>query len=374
MNKKIGLISPNYSQYDVMFYFIKALHGALIKHGVDAHLYRSTQDALESFKSDAIDLYMGFNGVPFVDLKTFPHIVNKPFFSLLVDPFYRFIDLSDIPLITFGCDDFLSVTYLNQIKANKAVFVPHAADDGLKPSDFPEKKYDVSFMGTFIDYEKRSNEWSEKYPKKVVDIMFQVVEEAFVSDYSFIEIALTKLSSLESENYNILNALKDIELYIKGKERLDLIKSIKTLQVDIFGGSTDENSWKNYFQSQKNVVVHDPVSYIDSLELEKNSKIVLNSSLKNKYGAHERVFSSLSLGALAFTSQNSFLDQYFTDDLSIGYFNHQSLSSLEDQISIYLKNEDKRRFVAENGRDIVLQHHTWGHRAQTIIEFINKHV
>ena len=69
--------------------------------------------------------------------------------------------------------------------------------------------------------------------------------------------------------------------------------------------------WKKYFEKQSNIIVHDAVPYAESLEIMKQSKIVLNSSIKNKFGAHERIFAGLASGALVLTNENIYLKEYF---------------------------------------------------------------
>jgi spore maturation protein CgeB len=97
----------------------------------------------------------------------------------------------------------------------------------------------------------------------------------------------------------------------------------------------------------------------------KQSKIVLNSSIKNKFGAHERIFTGLAAGALVITNENDYLKKYFTHDIDIAFYQFNNLNQINETIHAYLSDEEKREQVVENGREIVMSFHTWDARIKT---------
>lgn len=103
------------------------------------------------------------------------------------------------------------------------------------------------------------------------------------------------------------------------------------------------------------------------------SKIVLNSGIKNTYGCHERVLTSLACGALSITSDNPFLRQTFEDEKSILFYTHSTLNTLEDKIVPYLQEKEKLRAICEKGRKVVMKFHAWDQRLQELIPEIIAH-
>jgi spore maturation protein CgeB len=105
----------------------------------------------------------------------------------------------------------------------------------------------------------------------------------------------------------------------------------------------------------------------------KRSKIVLNSSIKNKEGAHERIFSGLACGALVATMDNAFMREEFVDDKEILLFRHSRIDELNERVSGFLEDESKRAEAAAAGRKKVMANHTWDNRAQTMLATIPRY-
>lgn len=376
MINKIYLITPYSSQYGALHYFTQKLCEAWAKAGFDAHYFMDAEAALEASLKNLPDLVIGFNGIPQKDEKYYCDIIKRPYLTLLVDPFFRFLDVTSSPYVIVGCDDFSGCISLKRLNFQNALFVPHAIESNLCPDPHVERIYDVTMLATFIDYESRRNSWKSTYPAYICKMMDEVVERTFADpQLPFVDATLSQMQSfrqqhpeIESVEMNSLDIFRDIEVYIKGKERIELLKSIQTAPVHVFGDSVDPMDWKKYFAKQSNIIVHDPVSYEKSLDILKRSKIVLNSSIKNKFGAHERIFASLAAGALSLTNENIYLKKYFTHDVDIAFFQYDQLNQINRIIHTYLSDEEKLQQVVENGRDIVMNYHTWDARIKTFKE------
>ena len=74
-------------------------------------------------------------------------------------------------------------------------------------------------------------------------------------------------------------------MYIRGIERVRLIKAIKHARIDIFGAGHSKAIWERHLGKNHNLVVHDAVTFDQALELMKHAKIVLNSCAWIKDGA-----------------------------------------------------------------------------------------
>ncbi len=376
MIEKIYLIDPYGSQYGALHHFTKKLYEAWLRAGYQARYFTVADEALTAALNDPPDLMIGFNGAPKKDHIYFCDIVKKPYLTLLVDPFYRFFDVTASPYIIVGCDDFSGFLALKKLNLQNVLFVPHAVESDLAPDPKLKRIYDVSFSATFIDYESRRKEWNTKYPERICKAMDEVVERTFMDpEQTFVDAILSQMQQIYQEypelkklNLDTLSIFRDIELYIKAKERIDILKAIQTAPVHVFGHTTDPMDWKKYFEKQSNIIVHDAVPYAESLEIMKQSKIVLNSSIKNKFGAHERIFAGLASGALVLTNENIYLKKYFAHDVDIAFYQFNQINQINQTIHTYLSDEDKREYVVDNGREIVMKYHTWDARIKTFEE------
>src|SRR5262249_41690528 len=128
---------------------------------------------------------------------------------------------------------------------------------------------------------------------------------------------------IDPRSIDFVAILDDLEMYIRGKDRFELIDAIKDAKVDIFGSADGEVGWKNYLGHKRNITVHEPVPFEQALAIMKHSKIVLNSCPWIKNGAHERIFSGLACGALVITSENPYMSQEFKDGESIVFYQHK---------------------------------------------------
>ncbi len=374
MINKIDLIDPYTSQYNVMHHFTKKLYEAWLRKGYEARYFIDADQALEEAIKDPPDLMIGFNGIPHKEQKYYCNIIKRPYLTILVDPFFHFFDLLTNPYVVVGCDDFSGYSTLKNLGFQNTLFIPHAVESDLISDPDRKRIYDVTMLATFIDYESLRRKWKSKYPDMICNLMDQIIEMTFVDPFlSFVDIALNKIQKiyeesveLKSMNIDTFAILKDIELYIKGKERVEMLKAIQKAEVHVFGSSLDSLNWKTYFEKQPNIIVHEAVSYEQNLEILKQSKIVLSSNIKNKFGAHERIFASLASGALILTNENAYLKKYFSHDIDIAFFQSTRLNEIDPMIQSYLSDEGRRQEIVENGREIVMNFHTWDARIRTL--------
>ncbi len=117
-----------------------------------------------------------------------------------------------------------------------------------------------------------------------------------------------------------------------------------------------------------------PNSFIGTADCEKigeiysQAKIVFNHSAKNDINM--RVFEALCSGSLLITDKikgNGFEELFKEGEHLVVY---DSEKDLFEKIDYYLKNDEEREKIAENGRDLVLKNHTYEHRLKFILEKI----
>lgn len=379
--ERIDVFKSSISQYGVLYHFGIKLYEALLRAGYKARLFESHFKLSQITLEPLPHLTIGFNGVPAApslktkegspDTEAICDLIRVPHVSCLVDPPFRFFYLTRSPYSIIGCDDLSGCEMLRQMGFSKTVFFPHAVEKELSPDPKEERIYDVVMLASYIDFVHRKKKWRKIYPKWIWQIMEEAIEitlsdqeTAFINAFRKVFID-HKRRPEEMETFNLFEVFAEMEMAIKGMERFNMLKSIQDVDVHLFGS----NEWKSHLGKKlPHVILHDNVDYAQALEIMKKSKIVLNCSIKNKNGAHERIFSGLACGALVVTGENIYLRHYFQDGQNILFYRYSESDLLNQKIHYYLAHENERKQVAEGGREVVMAHHTWDHRVKTLIQ------
>ena len=372
MIKKVDLLLPNSSQYGAIHHFVEKFYDAFRRAGLKARMLKPEKFE-ETFQKSPPDLTIGFNGSPRTENgKLLCDVYKIPHVALLIDPPYRFPYLLNSPYVTIGCDDRICCELVKEKGFERVLFFPYAVEPELTPDMNEEKIYDLVMLATFIDFEQIRESWPSKYDMKVTKSLNEAADATFNDkDLSFI--TAFKNSYQDSFDWiKLSTALQDLELYVKGKDRALLATSMGENTLHIFGGHQGKRGWKEYLgKKHPNVYTHTPVSFEESLEIMKKTKILLNACLKNKEGAHDRVFSGISSGTLVVTNESIFLRKYFKENDGLIYYTHPKIKDVEKEISPYLKDEKKRLKAVENGYKIVQQHFTWDRCVAEILNYLS---
>ncbi len=104
----------------------------------------------------------------------------------------------------------------------------------------------------------------------------------------------------------------------------------------------------------------------------KKSKIVLNSSPTIKNGAHERIFAGLACGAAVVATENIYVKELFGETKGVSFYRPNHWDKVNEQVQALLSNETDRETAVHKGRELVMHHHTWDHRAKKLIKELSK--
>lgn len=362
---KVDVLMPTTSQYHVLHHFARKLYEAFERTGMKCRRLEG-EDRYLSMKLRP-DFTVGFNGaLKMKDGTFFCDHIEIPHIACLVDPPFRFPALANSPNILITCDDQVGSQLLRKKGFEKAFFMPHAVEKDLRPGRAVERIYDIVFLATSIDFEARRKKWHKDYPKKVWTLMEEAAEVALEDDaISFMSVLEQKLSPWENQTI-----YEEVELYIKGKDRLNLVNSITDYTIHVFGGSADKSDWSKLLKGKKNVVVHPSVEYEEAMKIMQQSKIVLNSSIKNKLGAHERIFTASACGAVVVTNENTYVNQFFKNGRDMLLYPCNGFEKLNEDIHGLLQDPEECRAVAAAGRKVVMKEHTWDNRVQTLYDLL----
>lgn len=364
----------SHSQYDVQSAFIQGMHDGLLSEGLKSRLIVFDRQfpgaVVEELIKDRPDCTLSFNGVPdndqgdpvCVDIKL-SHI------AVLVDaPFYAF-NAMRCPYVLFTCCDRSDAQYYQKMGFDRLIFLPHATTLQPSPEWNLKRKYDVVMLSTPIDPKKERKAWDKFYPPELSKLMEDAAELVLNTPelnvhQAFLAVMENKNKKLKFDTMTLQDILKRIEVYYRAKDRIELIKAIKDVRVDLFGQGINCN-WRDLIR-QDNVVFHDAVEFKDALRIMHESRIVLNSSPMIKDGAHERVFAGLMSGAFIFSSFSKYLNEQFPDGSGIRFYQPGQYDSVNLTISDILADEGSRVKAVKTGYELVKKSHTWTERAKEL--------
>lgn len=380
MIKRVGIL-VNYNLYESKRYFTQKLAEALNRKGIETKIVDVQEKALEADVGAELanfhpDFTCSFNSLDKVQNKFLWDVLQIPHLSILLDPALYSVSLRNSPYSIISCVDRFDSASLRGPQFQNVLFWPHAVEPGIPDESKVSRIYDIVFLGTCYDYENLRLAWKQKLTPALSRVLDNAVEIVFSN--KFVPLAQALVNALNTarispQGVDLIGLFYYLDNYTRGKDRVELIRSIKDFPVHVFGQLLMEDpvckrSWSHYLGSQANVVLHPPVPFEQSFHILKQSRICLNSMPFFKNGSHERVFYSLAYGALPLTSETLFLNENFKDGEEIVFYQYGQWDKVNDRIHHFLSQENERRKAADKGRLKVLRDHTWDNRVDQLLQ------
>ncbi len=380
MIEYMDLFLPPTSQYQVLQTFTYNLSEALLRTGIRNSVLESKRDSPQEFVDKILanhpECTLSFNGLlPDDKGRFFSDMIGVPHVACLVDAPQRFISLTQNARTIITCVDRFDVDFFQGLNFKNVLFMPHAVDRNLfvdpKQQD-DERTYDILMLASFIDYEGIREKWHKDL---VLGAIWEEAAELILSDRTIsaaqaiakaIDKHTSKKSNFDPTKIDFLVIIDEIEDYINGKDRVDLLKAINGVgNIHVFGSG--KQGWQKALKGVPNIIFHNPVPFPHAIKLMKQSKIVLNSCPSIKNGAHERIFTGIASGAAVLTNNNLYMHENFEHKKNILFYQHGHWEAVPSLIEEYLKDSKKRVALVEKGQEIVKKGHTWDHRAATLV-------
>ena len=325
------------------------------------------REQLPDVTCSLMDLGLGLSSDLLLDHHKVPHVL----YSVDLSSYYLHIAFNPYALMT--TIDEQDLQKMQSMGFKRTFHLPLGCEKDLQCSLSEDKEYDIVYMGTCWDFETEVLHWKKKLPPNIVDIMIEVCDEVFQghSQIKAMDYALER-RGLKFTEVPFCTMHRQITMYTKGKDRVNLVKSIKKHPVHVFGKHNLKKGWEEFLEGQENVHFHDMVSFSDSIKIMQKSKILLNGAPQFKYGLHERIFNGLGSGALVLTDDNAIMKDHFKDEEDILLYNLNEYDSIEEKISPYLSNTKKRNELVVSGREKVMKNHTWDVRAKHFISSVSQ--
>lgn len=366
-----------FNRYDSRRHFIQQMSDAMNRVGVETKIVARDEDSEEIEIASQItpfapDLLCSFNRLSSIPEKTLiADELQIPYLSILTDsPLYS-TGLASSRYSIIACTDLNDTQMVRSLPFNNVIFLPMAVEKDIAVSK-DDRPLDVVFLGSCYDYENFRRYWRVRYSWAINNALDHAIDlilsdknmpiaQALITAWK--EAKLTKDTHFYSHFYFL-------DVYTRGRDRVDLIKSITDVPVHVFGDMMADHvvnqfGWTHYLGTQSNVTVHKPVSYQESIKILQKSKICLISTPQMKNGMHERFPYSIACGALPISSENRFLKEKF--EKSYVSYRFDKREEVNDTVKNLLENESSRCEKVSLARDILLQEHTWDHRVSQLL-------
>jgi len=374
----------NYNLYESKRHFAEKLSEALLRKGIETKIIDLKEQSFEAETALEIqrfqpDFTCSFNSFAMSQNNLFPwDIIKIPHLSILVDPAIYSINFTNSPFSIISCVDRFDCDELCSYKFERVFFLPHAVESDIQERE-QAKSYDVVFLGSCYDYESLREFWKKEYPSQICRALDEAIE-IVLSEHN---ISLTQAlitawnhAQLPFQGIDFQKLFYYLDNYTRGKDRVELIRSVKDAQVHVFGELMPEplfkKGWSHYLGKQKNVQLHNSVDFPKAIDILQKSKICLNSMPFFKNGSHERIFYSLAAGALPITTNSMYISEQFKEGKELLFYASSKWHEVNDQVNAVLSDEKKREEIAKAGRKKVLKEHTWDTRADQLLKGIGQ--
>lgn len=371
------------NQYHSKLVFTQSLSDALRRTGVSTEVIVASQAspaAIKKLKSTPPDLTASFSRIDRLrDGRFLWDHLEIPHVNMLLDPAIYYMDFRDSPYSLISCVDEGDCEAISATGFDRVFFLPHAAED-FSQITFPERPYDIVFLGSCYDYESIREVWQRDYPEVVGKVIEKAVDLLLSDHTTALTDALWSAWNeyrLDSNQYNFIQICWFVDCFARGYERIRQVKELAPFSVHVFGEMhqltrNTNRDWNFYFKDYPHVTIHPALPFEKSLAVLAQAKFSLNSSPMFKRGTHERVFNSMAAGAVAITDINSYLEKQFRDESELLFYERKDFKKLIPKIQYLLDNPRKRDELAEQGRCQAVKYHSWDQRAQQFIEALNR--
>ncbi len=364
--------------YGVLWDFSIQLKDAFISVGEEVLLFDVQKDDIRECFGKSYKAVIGFmesffyNKIPGTNDYVFDQIQGPKFNYWPDHPsfYYRFMDSfpKDYHILTL---DRNYVSYINSFYKNvTAYYLPPGGRETLNSIPFSERKYEVSFLGSYVDYRdvltsfNANDEVTKTITTSYLDYMvnhpLETTEQAFIH-------TLSKLGANVTTEQFLEELCKIHRIATMGAARYYKEKVIQTLidneiSIDVFG-----DSWKKApFADSRFLNIHPEVSTENAFEIYGDSRISLNIMTWHKDSVTERVLDAMLAGSIVLTDETPALRESFEEAREILYFSLDNLQNIPDLI----RNNKNNESLAQAGRQKALADHLWVNRAKCLLEII----
>lgn len=248
LNKICFLV--NYNLYETKLYFVDKFSEALMRKGIEA-LVINTSDpkfievmgkALLAFKPE---LTAAFNALLMGD-RPLCDIVKLPHWAITLDPLIYELQRVSHPAYIVSAVDRFECEFGKANLLSNVFFFPHAVESDLAAAEDQPRPYDVVMIGSCYDPYNLKIHWQRELDKKQCELMEEAFQHCIQNPMKPFWVVLDEILSsrnLVKDDVPYFRMAYYLDNYMRGIDRLELIRSIKDAEVHVFGGTC----WRKEF-------------------------------------------------------------------------------------------------------------------------------
>ncbi len=263
------------------------------------------------------------------------------------------------------------VNFINRYFPNvRAFFLPPGGRKSTENIPFRERKYDISFAGSFLNWEDclKSFNSADETTKIIVDnyLDLLVTEPDYTTEKAF-EIVLQRLGANVSDEQFVQELSKVHRLADRGAARIyrqEIIQTIldSKIAIDVF-----DDSWKNApFYGNEYLKIHPEVPSEQVNSIYENSRVSLNIMTWHKDSITERVLDAMMAGSIVLSDQTNALKEAFDVNKDILLF---SLKNIEE-VPRLIKEHGNDAELARCGQTKAMKDYSWIDCAERFLKII----
>ncbi len=299
--------------------------------------------------------------------KRFDYWFDHPIF------FHTLFNQMDTP-VTFLCQDGNHADYINRMcEKGMGFHFPPAVSPVTEP--LQEKRYDISFMGTYFDENKL---WTivngmeaelgdlarevATYLLQHPDMSYNEVTDMFLEQYP----QITEKYSYEVIMEHLWEACRIAPYTYRNRVVRTILDA--GYELHVYG-----EPWKGFpLREGDRLVCHEEVPSKEVARVIAQSKISLNVMSWHKDGMTERIMEIMMGKSVCLTDETRYLKKHFNQMEDIVMFQLHALDQLPDMIGKLLKDDALRKKITEHAYQKVMSEHTWDVRAEQFLDMVKE--
>ena len=379
--KPVLIFKGNDTCYNVLNTFADELKNSIEKSGYKTEIFdvdREDWKEVVRYQNKHYKAVVGFQSflfsVKMEDGKRYlADFIKAPKFNFLLDAPICFSShlgykAEDFTILTHDINykNFLEKHYKQQAK-----ILPPGGMISQNPVNITERKYELTFLGSYGDYRKilLELEGLSAEDKAIGNALFERLktESELTLEAGFDKVIKERGLVMDEDTYfvrlhRVRRVLYAASYYFREKAIKAILES--GLRLTVFG-----ESFKNSpFAGCQNLNICEEVPAERSLEVYENSKISLNFMTWHKAGLTERMANIMLAGAVLLTDCTDGFSEGAGEDFVD--FKLSAIDSLPEKIKELLKNDSLLSKIAHNGRKRALSSMTWDKRAEELLKLI----
>jgi hypothetical protein len=368
--------------YNVLNVMMKELAEALTKQGVPVICYDEQAEDVAGLARFAGQRFRAIVGVQTYLMSVYLSDSGRYLHDTIMGPKFNFVldhpvwlteQLSHVPkhyyVLTHDAHYEAFVRRYFKGVQDSFLFPPAGVVQGT-PSPIRNRKYGVTFVGTYGDYREKCRfiKQSDRSVRFLANhFLFHMRHDTSLTAEQAFEMALADYGMFpdDAEFLRLFGMFRPVVQCVMYYYRERTIRTLLDagISVDIWG-----ESWKKSpLADHKNLTIHADALGDESLSIFRESKIALNVMAWHKGGFTERMANAMLAGSVLLTDRTTYGEYGFSDGVHCVMFSLGELSSLPQTVRGLLSDEKRCQAIADGGYRYANAHHTWACRAKELL-------